>query len=155
MLKKVIQQKKIKMQIKNTFPPNWNEIKKVFPKAEEQQAVFTFGETLHNPFKAEITRDLEIHEAVHSKQQGKDPQEWWDRYCKEPEFRVEEETIAYGTQLYYLKNTKVKDRYLPSRVIEWYIDKIAQTLSGKLYGECITYNKAKTRLRHFIREVDK
>lgn len=150
------------MQISNTFPPNWNEIKKVFPKAQEQQAVFCFGETLHNPFNSEITEDLKIHEAVHSKQQGKDPQKWWDRYCKEPEFRINEELVAYGTQLFYLKTTKVKKTddkgnevmvYLPSRVIEWYIDKIAQTLSGKLYGECIDFNKAKTRLRHFIREI--
>lgn len=145
------------------YPPNWEQINKIFPKAKEQQTIFCYGETLHNPFKAEITRDLEIHEAVHSKQQGKDPQKWWNKYCEDPEFRIEQEIQAYGTQLYYLKTTKVKKQddngkdvmvYLPSRVVEWYIEQVAKTLSGPLYGECIDFNKVKTRLRHFIREIN-
>lgn len=126
----------------NEYPPNWEQISKIFPKAKEQQAVFCYGDTLHNPFQAKITRDLEIHEGVHSKQQKDDPQKWWNKYCSEPEFRVKQEVEAYSAQVYYLKTTN-----LPSRVIEWYIEKIAQTLSGKLYDECITYHKAKTAVR--------
>lgn len=150
------------MRILNTFPPNWNKIKEAFPHAETEEAVFCYGEVLHNPFNAKITRDLEIHEACHSAQQGDDPEGWWKKYISDPTFRLEREVEAYGTQLYHLKTTKVlkldelgneKEMYIPTRVIDWYVEKIAQTLSGPLYGNIIDYWKAHTRIRHFIKEV--
>ena len=149
------------MRTLNTFPPNWEQIQKVFPRAKEQEAVFCYGEVLHNPFGAKITRDLEVHEATHSNQQGKDPKGWWDKYCEDPKFRYEQELQAYGLQLYFLKTNKVKkldegkeiEMYIPTRVIDWYLDKIAQTLSGELYGNVTTYHKARTAIRHFIKEI--
>ena len=150
------------METKNTFPPNWNKIKSAFPNAEAEQAVFCYGSVLHNPFNAQITRDLEIHEAVHSRQQDKDPEGWWDKYISDPSFRVEQEIQAYGLQMYHLKTTKVLkqdekgrtvEMYIPSRVISWYLDKIAETLSGPLYNHAIDYHKAHSRVRHFIKEV--
>ena len=131
------------IQVLNDFPPNWKQIEKVFPKAKDQKAVFAYGNTTYNPFGAEITEDIKVHEAVHTKQQGEDPQSWWDKYCSDPNFRVKQEAEAYSSQVYYLRNI-VKQ---PSRVIEWYIEKIAQTLSGPLYGNIITLPKAKTLIR--------
>lgn len=150
------------MRILETLPPNWQKIKGTFSRAKEEQAVFCYGDVLHNPFGAMITRDLEIHEAVHSKQQGKDPDKWWDRYISDQKFRLEQEIEAYGLQLYHLKTTKVKKKdetgkevelYLPNRVTSWYLDMIAKTLSGPLYGNVIDYHKAHTRIRHFIKNV--
>ncbi len=150
------------MRTLNTFPPNWKKIKEAFPHAEAEQAVFCYGEVLHNPFNANITRDLEVHEAVHSEQQGDDPEKWWNKYIKDPAFRLEEEIQAYGLQLYHLKTTKVlkldeygneQEIFIPSRVISWYIEMIAKTLSGPLYGNIIDYYQAHTRIRHFIKGV--
>lgn len=150
------------MQIKNTLPPNWAKIKEAFPNAKIEQAVFCYGDVVHNPFNAVITRDLEVHEAVHSAQQGKDPESWWDKYISDSKFRLEQEIEAYGLQMFHLKTTKVKklddngrerEMYIPSRVITWYLEMIAKTLSGPLYGEIIDYHKAHTRIRHFIKEV--
>lgn len=144
------------MKIVKTLPPNWEEIKATFPVAEQEQAVFMHGGTLFNPFGAKITEDLKIHESVHMRQQGKDPEGWWKRYVSDKKFRLQEEAEAYSAQLFYLKNTEfpVKDdqgkttmRHLPSRVTTWYLDKIAETLSGKLYGEVIDYHKARTLIR--------
>ena len=144
------------------YPPNYIEIQKAFPKCEERKAVFTYGETLHNPFNTVITRDLEIHEAVHAKQQGKDPKKWWNRYIDSHEFRLEQELEAYGVQLYHLKNSPIivkrpnkKDieTYLPSKVTDWYLEKFAEALSGELYGNLLNYHKVHTLLRHFVRNV--
>lgn len=144
------------MKIVKTFPPNFEEVKKVFPKCEEQQAIFCYGDNIHNPFDSQITEDMKVHEAVHSRQQGKDPKGWWDRYVSDVVFRIQEEAEAYSAQLFYLKNTKFPKQdergktaevYLPTRVTDWYLDKIAQTLSGPLYGEAITYHKAHTLVR--------
>lgn len=150
------------MRILETFPPNWNKIKEKFPHAEAEQAVFCYGEVLHNPFKARITRDLEVHEAVHCEQQGKDPEGWWNRYIADSVFRLDQEVQAYGLQLYHIKTTKVTklddfgrevEMYVPRRVIDWLLDKIAKTLSGPLYGEICTYHQAHTRIRHFLKQV--
>ena len=149
------------MRVLATYPPNWDKIKEAFPKAKEEQAVFCYKDVVHNPFGATITRDLEVHEAVHSGQQGKDPEAWWNRYISEPSFRVSQEIEAYGLQMYHLKTTKVEkevegrkvDMFIPARVIKWYLEKIAQTLSGPLYGSVIDYHKAYTRVRYFIKEV--
>jgi hypothetical protein len=150
------------MRILETLPPNWNKIKATFPHAEVEQAIFCYGEIVHNPFGAKMTRDLEIHEAVHSEQQGEDPETWWDRYISDPLFRLEQEIQAYGLQLYHLKTTKViaKDEngreveiFRPARVIKWYLEMIAKTLSGPLYGNVIDYHKAHTRIRHFLKEI--
>lgn len=150
------------MRILETLPPNWQKIKKTFPRAKDEQAVFCYGEVVHNPFGATITRDLEVHEAVHSRQQGENPDVWWDKYTSDQKFRVEQEIEAYGLQLFHLKTTQIlkKDErgrevklYLPARVTNWYLEKIAQTLSGPLYGNVIDYHKAHTRIRHFIKEI--
>ena len=150
------------MRVLNTFPPNWNKIKEAFPNAEAEKAVFCYGEVVHNPFNSNITRDLEVHEAVHSKQQGDDPEKWWEKYISDPAFRLEQEIEAYGVQVYHLKTTKVMredekgkwvEVYIPSRVIEYYLEKIAQTLSGPLYGNIIAYHKAHTRIRKFVQNI--
>lgn len=144
------------MKIVKSLPPNWKDIEKTFPKAKEEQAVFCYGENLHNPFGAEITEDLKIHEAVHSRQQGDNPKDWWAKYINDPKFRIKEEAEAYSAQIFYLKNTKVERQdergnkvmvYIPTRVIDWYLDKTAETLSGPLYGEVIDYHKARTLIR--------
>lgn len=150
------------MRTLNTFPPNWNKIKEAFPHAEAEQAVFCYGEVVHNPFNANVTRDLEVHEAVHCKQQGDDPEKWWDRYIADPNFRLEQEISAYGLQLYHLKNETVMltddkgkhvEGHRPNRLITWYLEMIAKTLSGPLYGNIIGYHQAHTRIRHFIKAV--
>jgi len=135
------------MEVKKLFPPNYQKIKEAFPDCEKQKAIFCYGEIVYNPFNAIVTRDLEIHEAVHSKQQGKEPEVWWDKYIQEPKFRLEQEIEAYGVQAYFIK------KHFPVRVYENILGRIAQALSGELYGNIIDYHKAHSELRHFIKKV--
>jgi hypothetical protein len=135
------------MKIVINFPPNYVDIKRIFPKCEEHKAVFCWGDTVFNPFNVKINRDLEIHEAVHSKQQGEKPDEWWKKYIENKAFRLQQEIEAYGVQLYYLKQN------LPEKVSKWFLGKISETLSGDLYGNILTTPQAESKLRHFIKTI--
>ena len=57
------------MEYKNEFPPNYEEIKKVFPVEDKNDVVFTYGQVCYNPYNIEIERHLEVHEEIHAKQQ--------------------------------------------------------------------------------------
>lgn len=62
------------MNIVNTPPPNYDEIKEHFPDADYEKGIlFTYGDTC---YCKNITPDLIIHEATHVRQQT-DPKEWW------------------------------------------------------------------------------
>lgn len=135
------------MKILNTFPPNYKEIKEVFPDVESYKPVFCFGDVVHNPFNIQVKRDLEIHEAVHSKQQGSEPALWWDRYLKDVEFRLSQEVEAYAFQLKYIKSE------LPERIYRFFLDKISEMLSSSMYGNIISKSKAETKVRKYMQSL--
>lgn len=147
MLSIEMQTKVTKMEVKQTFPPNYDKIKKEFPNCEKQKAVFCYGNVVYNPFGANMTRDLEVHEAAHSKQQGKDPETWWDKYINDTEFRLLQEIEAYGVQYYFLKT------FLPEKITRELLDRISSALSGELYGNLITKPKAESLIRHFVKKI--
>lgn len=134
------------MKILEEFPPNFKEIEKVFPNLEKSKPIFSYGDTIYNPYKAKVTPDLEVHEAVHGKQQKGDPKTWWGYYLVDPEFRLSQETEAYGAQYCFLKET-IK---IP-KITDWYLDKISLSLSGELYGNMLNYAQAKSRIRNFYK----
>lgn len=131
------------------LPPNYELIKTVFPNCEERKAVFTYGENIYNPFNANITPDIEYHESIHTKQQGSNIDEWWLKYCNDKVFRLEQEIEAYGEQLAFAVKNGVR-----GKLYDWIKEKLAQALSGELYGNMISYQEAESRIRHYAKNIN-
>lgn len=136
------------MKISTDFPPNYALIATVFVNCEVHMPIFCYGDTIFNPFKREIGPDLEVHEAVHSKQQGNNPDAWWGQYLTDETFRLEQETEAYGEQ--YVLAIKVGVR---GKMLDWVKEKCAQGLSSELYGSLINYGQAESRLKKYAKSI--
>jgi len=123
------------MKIKNKYPPNIDKIREKFPNLPSG-VVFTYGEVIYAPF-GKVTSDLRVHEKTHTKQQGDDPDGWWDKYLADEKFRLKQEAEAYRNQYrFYRETCKVKSRIRP------FLEKIANDLSGKIYGNIISFDEA-------------
>jgi len=127
------------MKIIKGFPPNYDRIKKEFNPAGT--VVFTYGDTVYAPLTGTLSPDLMAHEAVHIRQQV-DPDKWWDRYFKDVEFRLEQETEAYRAQ--YKKFRKM-NKFKKER--KKFLERIASDLSSHIYGNCITFDEAIERIK--------
>jgi hypothetical protein len=136
------------MKISKLYPPHWDFIGRMFPEAKEYKAIFAFGDTIYNPFGAEITPDLEVHEEVHSKQQGDNPFDWWYRYATSKDFRLSQELDAYAKQYRF-----VIDTLGSSKLTDWLLDKCAESLSSELYGLNINYGEARSKIRNKSKKI--
>jgi hypothetical protein len=117
------------------YPPNIDDIKKVFPIGEN--VIFTYGNTIYNPGRGNIDLALMAHEQTHSIQQGDKVKEWWERYLKDKEFRLSQELQAYQVQYrYYCK--AIKDRNQRYR----FLNRLAGDLSSEIYGNIISRSEA-------------
>lgn len=123
------------MKIVHDFPPNYQEIKDKFNPPSD--TVFCYGNLLYVPDGRPVPAHLLIHEEVHSEQQAGDPSSWWKKYREEAEFRLSQEIEAYRKQYAFFKKT-VKDKN--ARVM--FLHRIASDLSGSLYGNIISKQKA-------------
>jgi len=85
----------------------------------------------------ELPQDILEHEKTHLKRMGNNPDEWIKKYLADNKFRLDEEILAFKSQL-----NSIKDRNERNEVRI----KAAQSLSGKLYGEIITYAEALKKL---------
>jgi hypothetical protein len=137
------------MKIRKEYPPNYRDIVDALGKPPEH-VIYCFGDTIYNPSGKEITADLEIHEQVHSKQQGTAPELWWDKYLNNSEFRLQQEIEAYGEQ--YKFACKLVDEIGGGvKMKNWLKEKMAQALSGKEYGGIITQQAAEARIKKYGR----
>lgn len=132
------------MEIKETYPPNYDQIKEYFPNLQSHQPIFAYGKVIYNPFKVNVTPDLEYHESIHSRQQGEYPDVWWYQYFTDLNFRLEAELEAYCEQYKF-----ALDNGVTGKLKEWIREKIALALSGDLYGNLISYGEADSKLRHY------
>lgn len=104
-----------------------------------ENVVFTYGDTIYAASNVirEMPFHLVAHELTHVFQQlkmGKD--KWWDKYLKSNKFRLEQETEAYRQQYKVAKNkSDITGAYV--------LEKVAKDLSGDLYGNIISFEKAK------------
>lgn len=130
------------MKISKSFPPNYRAIVEALGECEN--AIYCYGDTIYNPHGRDITPDIEIHEQVHSRQQGPQPEIWYYKYLTDGEFRLEQEIEAYGTQWAF-----VKDQPIPAKIKQWAKDSMAKALSGKEYGNLINHREAEQAIRHF------
>ena len=131
------------MQVVNNWPPNIAKIKtfaEIFP-----GVVFTYGNIIYNPFNVEIQSDLMVHEQVHMNQQGEFPEEWWNRYCRDIDFRLRQEVEAYGEQYLFIK------KHVGTKRMKSVLFKMADALSSALYGKIIDFQKAEQLIRTYRR----
>jgi hypothetical protein len=112
-------------------PPNIEEIKKVFD-VENRPVLFAWNDRIYNPKGVHISEYLMAHEAVHLHRQYGAPRTWWDRYIRDPQFRLEEEIEAHRAE-YNSYCEHHKDRN--ARAV--FLHHLATRLSGPLYGDLV------------------
>jgi len=127
---------RMKVFITNAPFPLKDKVKKEFDLTDKdlQNVIFTYGDTIYTS-TGDISYGLIAHEITHVFQQteiGKE--EWWKKYLKDKEFRFKEELQAYKNQ---------HECYKRNGVAEAEIDRIAEDLSGKNYGNVVSFEEAK------------
>jgi O6-methylguanine-DNA--protein-cysteine methyltransferase len=128
------------MQIKHEFPPNIKDIEKVLKPSDT--AMFCYGDTIYSPHLKQIDTAYIMHETMHSMQQRDKPQEWWDKYLKDPEFRLVQELEAYQVQhRFNVKSGLGRD------AVALRLSHMAQALSSEMYGNVISYAEAARKIR--------
>jgi len=129
------------LEIKEDYPPNYLEIQSVLGNVGVYKPIFCYGKVIYNPFKREITPDIEIHEQVHSKQQGDYPDVWYYKYLHDRDFRTKQEIEAYGAQYAFAK------RFVKGEVLEWALTNMAEALSGSIYDTGLSLGEAESKIR--------
>jgi hypothetical protein len=77
-------------------PPNFEQIKIVFPKAENPGILFAYDGCIYNPSGIVVPPALIAHEEVHlHRQRDAGPNIWWSHYLDDSEFRYNEELLAH------------------------------------------------------------
>lgn len=107
--------------------------------------VFTYGDTIYNPFNGAVDPLLEAHEVVHTIQQGEHPADWWDRFLSSKSFRFDQELAAYRVQ-YRVARETIKDR----NQLALFLLALSRDLAGPIYGNMCSAQDA----RILIKAVD-
>lgn len=123
-------------------PPNWDKIAEKFHLDWKlDNVIVTYGDVIY--CQTELSDQKLIHETVHVKQQkdfGVD--KWWQAYFDNPNFRLAQEEEAYKAEAEWIKLSHLSrdEKYRRLR-------RIALDLSGKIYGNIISYDEAIKMLR--------
>lgn len=122
-------------------PPNYEEISKHFD-VKDKPIVYTYGDTIYNvPEGYVVPNHLMMHEFTHSKFQGDNPEEWWNKYFIDKDFRLEQELSAYAIQYHYAReNTTTKNA-------DKLLDMISHDLASEVYGSIISFIDAKFKIK--------
>lgn len=125
------------MKIVHKYPPHWEQYKETF-NLKGKRPLFPYGDTIYAPFtkREEIQQHIIVHEEVHQKQQGKDPDKWVEQYLQDPHFRLEQEITAYKAQYTFAK-TELKPQYHKE-----FLKLLAIDLSSEMYGNLLTLEEA-------------
>jgi hypothetical protein len=98
------------------YPPNFEQIKAAFPKAENPGVLFAHDQIIYNPSGIAVPPALIAHESVHlHRQRDAGPDEWWTRYLEDSEFRYEEELLAHVAE--FKMQRVAKDRNFGARLL--------------------------------------
>lgn len=132
------------MVIVDARPPNFDDIVAVLPAASRPGAIFSYGETVFAPGLRDLSPSLKAHEAVHGQRQGRTDdaiRAWWERYLRDPAFRLDEELPAHRAEYRTYRN-RTRDR----NDVSAYLNIIADRLSGPLYGRLLTPRQARLEI---------
>lgn len=127
------------MKIINEYPPNYEAICEAIPDVTDQKGVvFTYGDTIYNPYGGEVQDHLELHESIHEAQQAMiGVENWWNKYLVDKKFRLEQETEAYRAQYQFV--FKKYGRAVATN----FLREIASDLSGGMYGNVLDRKQAR------------
>ena len=89
------------MKVSNRIPAIYVSCRREFGVRWDDGVVLTYGDTAY--CKYPLSPDLIVHESVHVRQQGDEPDKWWKQYLYDPDFRREQETEAYLAQADFLR----------------------------------------------------
>ncbi len=126
------------MEIIHDFPPNFDEIEKVFGSIPIT-VVFTYGDKIYAPGHGDVSENLMVHEQIHMVQQAQvgGPKKWWKLYLKDPIFRLNQEIEAYHYQYrHYARVEKDRNKRIK------FLHHISIDLSSTLYGGIVGYRQA-------------
>ncbi len=132
------------MKIIHERPPNFEDIVKVFPMADNYGVVFAFNGAIYSPSGNEIPYSLIKHEEVHCARQGGTEAgsiEWWEKYLKNMEFRYSEELLAHQAE-YRACIENALNRNMKRRALK----QIAKRLASPLYGKMVTKKQAQLEI---------
>jgi len=133
------------MKIIKDKPPNYELIKLTLSPPEH--AIYCYGNKIYNPSGKELTPDLEYHESIHSKQQGNNPDLWYNKYLTDKDFRLEQELEAYGEQYLF-----IKEHISNNKLRKWSLEKMAEALSN-YYKLNIPYQIAESKIRNYGKNI--
>lgn len=129
--------------IKNTRPPNFEEIRAAFPLAANKGVIFAYAPDIYVPDGTELPASLVAHEEVHiARQQDLGVDEWWKRYLIDVKFRFEEELLAHRAEYQFLA-AQAESRPVRRQMLKL----VAKKLAAPLYGNLISVEKAMQELR--------
>lgn len=135
------------MEIVQEFPPNIEAIKKVFPLKGGE--IFAWGDTIYSPSSSDLPIWLVKHEECHRAQQCifggsniPDPEGWWAKYLKDPQWRFEQELEAHRVEYWWFCN-----RELDRNKRRVFLKGLAKRLSSPMYGKVVTFAKAKRMIK--------
>ena len=135
------------MQQVTGFPPNIDEILKVFPDAAKPGVIFAYGDIIYVPTGQELSFALVEHEQVHGDRQNRrGVAAWWDQYLVDGEFRFNEELPAHQVE-YRAFCDEHTDRNLRSQ----YLNHIAARLASPLYGNLLSQSAARKAITEKLR----
>jgi hypothetical protein len=97
------------------YPPNFEQIKAAFPKAENPGVLFAHDKIIYNPSGNMIPPALIAHENVHlTNQSHVGADYWWEKYLTDSEFRYVEELLAHAAEF---KVQRCSDRNFVARLM--------------------------------------
>ncbi len=107
-------------------PPNFEQIRAAFPRADQPGVLFAFDGNIYNPSGIVVPPALVAHENVHlARQNDMDPRSsyptrvtgadvWWDHYLRDTEFRYHEELLAHAAEF---RVQRYNDRNASARLL--------------------------------------
>lgn len=130
--------------IDNEYPPCYPAIIALFPEVQKMpNAVFTYGSFIYNPSGFDLPFYVIAHEEVHEVQQRKEgPAVWWQRYLREPEYRLSMELPAYQAE-YKVFCSHYKDRNERDSFLRFQ----ALMLSSPMYGNLLSTADARKKIK--------
>lgn len=131
------------MKIINEIPPIFKDLVEAGMQPT-QHTLYTYGDAIYNPSGQDIPEDIMVHEEVHMKQQGDNPDYWWSRFIDDQYFRVEQEVEAYAVQYRFMCN-KFKDRNKRSQILMHYAKVLSSPIYGGVVGTMAAYQMIKKK----------
>lgn len=127
------------MKIVKGFPPNYADIVAAIPAVKVRPLIiFTYGDTVYCPHAdTNLSDHLIAHEQTHIDEQAiVGPEAWWERYLAQPEYRLEQELMAYQNQFHVLAEKYTRNN---RKLI---LSKMTKDLAGTMYGKIIDKKQA-------------